>query len=126
MNKGSVFSSLNRYDEAGELFQKGLEIREQALPGDHQLLINSYMQVGNYYTWQERIDHAISTHQLVISMREKSTFTTPGMMIVSCLNLSRSLLMGNFLDEAERILDKASIWETRLPNAREAANCQHQ
>ncbi|VUC20828.1 unnamed protein product [Clonostachys rosea] len=114
VNRGSVFSSLNRYDEAGQLFQKGLTIRQTLLPADDQLLGNSYMQVGNYYASQGKIEEAIRSHRQVIRIRESSPETPPGIMIISYFNICRCLLLGTQLAEAERMLEMAQLWENKL------------
>ena len=117
--RGSVFSTFNRYSEAGELFQKALIIREQLLPSDDQMLANSYMQVGNFYISQERYDEAIESHTKVIKIRKKSSSPAPGMMIISYFNLSRSLLMARKLKEAEETLESAASCEKGVPKTNE-------
>ncbi|KAI1128111.1 hypothetical protein F5Y10DRAFT_292289 [Nemania abortiva] len=116
VNQGSVYSSLNRYGEAGPLFQKALDIRRVLLPQDHQLVVNSYMQVGNYLTWQGQCDDAVAAHEHVVRMRETYTTLSPGIAIISYLNLSRALLMAKRLAEATKAVDKAESWEEKLPN----------
>lgn len=126
VNRGSVYSTLNRYEDAGGLFQQGLNIRKELLPDDNQLVANSYMQVGNYYTSQERVDDAIDAHRHVIEVREKSPLTPIGMMVISYFNLCRTLLLGNRFDEADEYLRKAEQWEKRMPVGREALMYTHQ
>ncbi|KAK3306512.1 uncharacterized protein B0T15DRAFT_143304 [Chaetomium strumarium] len=119
VNRGSVFSTLNRYEEAGKLFEEGLRIRSELLPKDDPLLANSYMQMGNYYTSQGQIDNAVRAHKQAIGIRAKSSETPKGIMIISHFNICRSLLMGGRLDEAEAYLRKAEELEPRLDQGRE-------
>ncbi len=120
VNRGSVFSTLNRYDDAGPLFQKALDIRQKVLPEDDQLLANSHMQIGNWYTSLERVDDAIRSHRRAIDIRRGSPLTTPRLMAISYFNLSRSLLMGGRLDEAKRNLEQAQELEKGLLPSTEA------
>ncbi|KAK4241993.1 clustered mitochondria protein [Achaetomium macrosporum] len=119
VNHGSVLSTLNRYDEAGKLFEQGLRIRSELLPKDDPLLANSYMQMGNYYTAQGQVDRAVRAHKQAIEIRAKSAETPAGIMIISHFNICRSLLMGSRLDEAEAYLSKAEELEPRLDPGRE-------
>ena len=95
VNRGSILSTLNRYDEAGKLFDKGLKVRTKLLQRDDPLLANSYMQMGNYYTNQGHYDDAVEAHLQVIDIRVRSAETPVGIMTISYFNLCRSLLMGN-------------------------------
>lgn len=114
-----MLSTLNRYEEAGKLFEQGLQIRIALLPRDSPLLTNSYMQMGNYYASQGQVDDAVRAHKQVIEIRATSSGAPVGMMIISFFNLCRSLLMGNRLDEAEAYLQKAEELEPRLGQGRE-------
>jgi tetratricopeptide (TPR) repeat protein len=120
VNRGSVFSTLNRYEEAGKLFEEGLRIRSDLLPKDDPLLANSYMQMGNYYASQGQVDKAVRAHKRAIEIRAKSSETPEGIMIISHFNICRSLLMGSRLDEAEAYLKTAEELEPRLGQGREA------
>ncbi len=122
VNRGSVFSTLNRYDEAGKLFQRGLQIRSELLPEHSPLLANSYMQMGNYLTSQGHFEHAVQAHRQVIGIREKTPETPSGIMIVSYFNICRSLLLGNRVDEAEAYLKRAEALEPQLGQGREACS----
>lgn len=126
MNRGSVYSTLNRYDDAGALFREGLRIRKQHLRDDDPLLANSYMQVGNYYTSQGDIGNAVSYHRQGILIRERSPQVSPNMMVISYFNLCRTLLLGKQEREASEMLEKAQEWEKLLPPGREATiyRCQ--
>ncbi|KAK5654035.1 hypothetical protein OQA88_7713 [Cercophora sp. LCS_1] len=118
VNRGSVLSKLNQYHEAGDLFEKALTIRKRLLPESHQLLANSYMQMGNYYlntsSGAAGIEKAIQAHQKVIESRLGSAATKPADMIVSYYNLCRSLVMGGRLNDAEENLAKAQLLEGEL------------
>jgi tetratricopeptide (TPR) repeat protein len=118
VNRGCVLSTLNRYQDAGRLFEKALHIRREQLPDNHQLLANSYMQMGNYYlnSWPGKtgIDNAIEAHKKVVEIRLRSSTTEPTVMINSYLNYSRSLMMGAILGEAESCLKKAEEVEDQF------------
>ncbi|KXX79486.1 Clustered mitochondria protein [Madurella mycetomatis] len=122
VNRGSVFSTLNRYKDAGKLFANALHIRRRILPGDHQLLANSYMQMGNYYlntsSGTTGIEDAIQAHEKVIETRLKSSTTKPTDMIVSYLNFCRSLMMGGRLNDAQANLAKAEELEGKVRDGR--------
>ena len=114
VNRGSVLSTLNRYDEAGELFDKALQIRSKLLKENDPLLANSYMQMGNYLTSRGRFEEAVKSHLRVIDIRTRTLETPVGIMTISYFNLCRSLLMGNRLDEAEVYLKKAEDLEPTM------------
>jgi tetratricopeptide (TPR) repeat protein len=126
VNRGSVFSTLNRYDEAGKLFKRGLQIRSALLPENSSLLANSYMQMGNYFTSQGQVEDAVRAHRQVIGIREKAPETPSGIMIISYFNICRSLLMGNRVDEAEAYLRRAEGLEPQLEQGREAFSYRSQ
>ncbi len=119
VGRGSVFSTLNRYDEAGFLFEEALKIRIGLLEPDDPLVANSYMQMGNYLTSKGKVDAATRAHQKVIEIRAKSPNTPPNIMTISYFNICRSLLMANKLGEAEMYLAKAEELEPRLERGRE-------
>ncbi|GAB1312456.1 hypothetical protein MFIFM68171_02666 [Madurella fahalii] len=125
VNRGCVFSTLNRYEEAGMLFEHALQIRSQMLSGDHPLLANSYMQMGNYYTSLGKVDDAVEAHEKVIQIRLGSPTTTPSSMAVSYFNYCRSLLLCGRFDEAERYLRKAEDVEMRVRDGRERLYCRN-
>lgn len=133
VNRGSVFSTLNKYRDAGLLFEKALDIRSGCLPDGHQLLANSYMQMGNYYlntsSGTTGVENAIHYHQKVVNIRLSSPATEPAVMINSYLNLCRSLMKGGRLGDAETYLGEAERIEGQLrdsPQTRNRLEYRHQ
>ena len=85
-----------------------MEIRKTHLAADDQLLANSYMQVGNALLNADLFDEAIVMQEKVITIRQKSYHLTPAMMVISYLNLSRSLLGARQFEKAQHALDNAA------------------
>ena len=106
--QGSIYAHQNKYNLAGELFVEALHIRIDLLPGDSQLLANSYMQVGNFYTSEGRVEEAIHNHRQAIAIRSMSYLDAPGQMCISNINLSRCLIMTKQYSDAEAALDHAA------------------
>jgi hypothetical protein len=71
------------------MYDKGLQIRKDLLPEDSQVLANSYMQMGNFYTSQGRLGEAIVSHTKAINIRKISYAMAPDQMLISYLNYSR-------------------------------------
>jgi tetratricopeptide (TPR) repeat protein len=122
VNRGGVFSSLNRYHDAGKLFKEALNTREGILPEDHPLLACSYMQMGNAYlnTSSEMagIQNSIEAHEKSLGVRLKLRAAEPIDMIVAYHNFCRSLMMGGRLSDAKANLDKAEELEAQIRASR--------
>lgn len=99
--RGNIYAHQNKWKEAGEMYNKGLQIRKDLLPEDNQVLANSYMQMGNFYTSQNRLEEAIFAHTKAISIRKGTYAMAPDQMLISYLNYSRCLLAAKRLEDAE-------------------------
>ncbi len=99
--KGNIYAHQNKWKEAGEMYNKGLKIRQGLLSEDNQILANSYMQMGNFYTSQNRLEEAILAHTKAIYIRKGTYAMAPGQMLISYLNYSRCLIAAKRLEDAE-------------------------
>ncbi|KAI1085963.1 hypothetical protein F5B19DRAFT_231954 [Rostrohypoxylon terebratum] len=107
VGRALVLAHQNKYNEAGPLYEKALEIREKHLPQNDQLLANSYMQVALFRTHQCRLPEAITAHKKAIDIRSNSDRHAPPLMALSYINLSRCLLMTEQWGELEQVLSRS-------------------
>jgi tetratricopeptide (TPR) repeat protein len=118
VNQGCVYSTLNQYHDAGKLFKRALDIREELLQQDHPLLACSYMQMGNTHlnisSQPAGIRSAIDAHQKSLAICLKSPVPDPVAMMVAYHNFCRSLMMGGRLGDAEANLALAEELEVQL------------
>ncbi|OJD34141.1 phosphorylase superfamily protein [Diplodia corticola] len=117
VNRGSIYARCDHLLESGACFRRALEIRQRLLPDDDQLLANSYMQVGNWYTSQGQYDQAERHLRSSIKIRDASI---PGQTIISHQNLARCLQLQGKLDESGDIVNKSAEVERAMGTSKEA------
>jgi tetratricopeptide (TPR) repeat protein len=117
--RGCIYSSQNKYHLCGEVFNKALKIRERHLPENHELLANSYMQMGNYYTSEGRFEDAVHTHSSVLRIRSINKPQVPKQILISHFNLARAQLAMGDLHGTEETLKQAEHFEAQVHDPNE-------
>jgi tetratricopeptide (TPR) repeat protein len=62
-NKGLVYMNFGQYDKAMENFLMALKIQENILPSMHTAIISNYINLGDSYGKQEKLDKALKHYQ---------------------------------------------------------------